>query len=151
MKLKRDEIAGIVLVLIGILVFALCSQFEMPFKPEYPGPRLLPMIAATGLIICGIGIFVTGRKKEEKPYVGKGGWLRMLQVMAVMIAYVFLMKFFGFLPVTVVAVYILTTLFAKGFEVKRKSKILYSALFSLLIYGVYVYVFGMSLPRGILF
>ena len=73
MKLKRDQITGAVLVLLGIIVAVLVSQFKVPFAASYPGPKALPMIAVAGFIVCGAGIFVESTKsqKEEPVFLVK--------------------------------------------------------------------------------
>lgn len=47
MKIKRDQVAGAVLVILGIIVFVMTNQLSVPFTLSYPGPKALPMIAGS--------------------------------------------------------------------------------------------------------
>lgn len=152
-KVKRDQITGAVLVLLGLIVAVLVSQFRMPMTPSYPGPKMLPSIAVVGFIACGAGIFVesTLSKKEEKPFMLKAGWVRMGITMIVLAAYVLAMTFVGYLIATPIATYVMTTLFAKGQKSTVKGRIIFSVLLTVIIYGIYVFAFGLGLPDGMLF
>lgn len=79
MKIKRDQLTGAVLILLGIVVFMMTTSFSIPITGAYPGPRMLPTIAAFGFAVCGLGILVNGTmsKKEEKVYMVKAGWIRI--------------------------------------------------------------------------
>lgn len=153
MKVKRDQITGALLVAVGIAVFLMTSQLKKPFSMSYPGPKALPMIAAFGFVVCGGGIFLEGMKKaeEEKAFLSKEGWIRMALAMLVLAVYVFASSLIGYLPTTPFAVYALTTMFAKGSKSTVKGRAIYSVAFSLIIYVIYIYVFGLSLPTGSLF
>ena len=41
MKIKRDQVAGAVLVILGIIVFVMTNQLSVPFTLSYPGPKAL--------------------------------------------------------------------------------------------------------------
>lgn len=154
MKIKRDQVAGAILVILGIVVFVMTNQLSVPFTLSYPGPKALPMIAAFGFIICGAGVFLEGCKKkleDEKPFLNKEGWMKAFVAMAVLALYVFAASLIGYLIVTPFVTYGLTTLFAKGSKSTLKGRILYSVLLTAVIYVVYIYVFGLSLPSGSLF
>ena len=79
MRIKRDQITGAVLILLGAVVFLMTTTFSPPITAAYPGPRMLPSIAAFGFAVCGLGILVesTLSKKEQKAYMAKAGWVRM--------------------------------------------------------------------------
>lgn len=154
-KLKRDQIAGAMLVILGIVVFILVSQFKKPLTLEYPGPRLMPGIAAFGLVVCGIGVFVNGCKQAE-PDVAQlsvKGLVRVIIAFVALCAYIFAMKYLGFLIVTPVLVYGLTTWFAKasGAETKLWQRVVFALAVTGVIWAMYVPLFGMELPVGELF
>ena len=158
MKFKREQVTGLVLMLLGVFFGYLTSQFSKPFTPEYPGPKLMPSIAGFGLVVCGFGVFVNGciqNKKgvADKVFLNKEGWKRVLLTFALLCAYVFAMKYVGFLVATPIVVFIITSYFAKasGYEVKLWVRILFAVLVAVLIYCMYVPLFGMTLPDGLLF
>lgn len=153
MKVSRDKVAGAILVILGIVVFIMTNQFKMPFSFSYPGPKALPRIAAFGFVVCGAGVFLEGCKKaaEEKPFMTKEGWIKIFMAMAVLAVYVFAASLVGYLITTPFVTYALTTLFAKGSSSTLKGRIIFSVLLSIIIYVIYTYVFGLSLPSGALF
>lgn len=153
MKLKRDQITGAVLVLLGIIVAFMTSSFSVPFSMSYPGPKALPMIAVIGFIVCGAGIFVESTKgnKEEKVFLVKEGWIRVIISLALLAVYILAMKYVGYLIATPIICYILTTLYAKGSKSTLKGRLIYTILLTAIIYVVYVYAFGLGVPTGELF
>lgn len=157
-KFKRDQVTGLVLVAVGLFFGFLTMQFKKPFTPEYPGPKMMPMIAVFGLVVCGLGVFFEGCKKqkenkEDKVFLTKEGWKRALLTFVALCLYVFAMKYVGFLVATPVIMFFLTSYFSKqsGYNVKLWVRILFAVLVAVFIYCMYVPLFGMTLPAGLLF
>lgn len=155
MKLKRDQITGIVLMVLAIAVTVLVFQFKKPMTAAYPGPKLFPLISAFGFAVCGLGIFITSTlsKKEEQVFLMKEGWIKVGLTFLILCVYVFLMKYLGYLIVTPFTIFAFSTLFAKYGKVQSKIlyRIIFSVAFSVFVYVMYVNVFGMTLPSGSLF
>jgi len=153
MKGKRDQITGAVLVILGIVVFLMTTTFSIPVTSSYPGPRMLPDIAAFGFVVCGLGIFIESivNKKEGTSYLTKEGWLKVVTVFLIIAGYIAGMLVAGYLIATPVILYIMTTLFAKGSSSTTKGRIMFSVLTAVIIYLIYVYAFGLTLPSGLLF
>ena len=155
MKIKRDQITGLALVILGIVLFVLIGQFKKPMTAEYPGPKLMPGIAAFGLVVCGLGIFVKGcmQKTADAVVISKAGMLRIVITFAALCLYILGMKYLGFLIVTPFLVYGLTTYFAKstGVETKLWARIVFALVVTGVIWAMYVPLFGMELPVGELF
>lgn len=153
MLVKRDQLTGAVLVLIGIFFFILVSQFSVDIKPDYPGPKMFPLISVLGFIICGTGIFLqsTFSKKEEKKFLLKEGWIKIGISFGILILYVLAMKYLGYLISTPFVLFALCTFYAKGFASKILPRIIFSIAFTFISYVIYVYAFGLRLPGGILF
>ncbi len=155
MKIKRDQIAGAVLVIIGLVFAFLISQFEKPFTMAYPGPKMLPSIGVFGLVVCGAGVFVNGCKQTAATavVVDKSGFLRIAATFAILCGYVLAMKYVGFLIASPIVLYVLTTYFSKASKLPTKlwARIVFSIAVSVLVYVMYVPLFGMTLPGGVLF
>lgn len=155
MKIKRDQITGVLLILTGIVFAYLISQFKTPFTAAYPGPSLLPGIGVFGLIVCGAGIFVNGcrQKDADTVFLSKAGWLRVLITFVVLCLYVLAMKYLGFLIATPFLLYGLITYFAKasGMNTRLWVRIVFSIVVAVAIWAMYVPLFGMTLPEGLLF
>ena len=154
-KIKRDQLTGLALILLGVVFAYFISQFKTPFTPSYPGPALLPGIGVFGLIVCGAGVFVNGcrQKDADTVFLHKDGWIRVLVSFVVLCLYVLAMKYLGYLIVTPFLLYGLTTYFAKasGVVTKLWVRIVFSIVVSFAIWAMYVPLFGMTLPAGLLF
>lgn len=155
MKANRDQITGAVLVLIGLAFFYLISQFKTPFTAAYPGPKLMPGIAVFGLVVCGTGIFVNGcrQKAKDKALMSRAGMIHIAVSFLILCAYVLAMKYVGFVIASMAVLYVLTTYFSKASSLPTKpwARVLFSAAVSLIVYCMYVPLFGMTLPVGLLF
>ncbi|MCC8126782.1 MAG: tripartite tricarboxylate transporter TctB family protein [Clostridiales bacterium] len=155
MKFKRDQVCGLALIIVGIIFGYLTSQFSKPFTPEYPGPKLLPAIAVFGLIVCGAGVFGNGcrQKTDDKLLVDLTGFIRIVITFVILCVYVLAMKYVGFLIASPIVLYILTTYFSKASNLPTKlwARIVFSIAVSLILYAMYVPLFGMTLPGGLLF
>ena len=153
MSVKRDQITGAILVAVGLVVLWLVSRFSIDIQPGQPGPKLFPLIAVAGFLICGVGIFVqaTLSKTAEKVFLSKEGWLRVAVTLALLAAYVAAMQFLGYLIVTPFALFALCTLFSRGKGSKLLWRVVFSLAFTAVIYVIYIYVFGLTLPGLTLF
>lgn len=155
MKIKRDQITGLVLMLAGVILAVMISQFETPFTPEYPGPKLFPGIGAFGLFVCGLGVFISGcrQKDADAIFVTRKGWINIIVSFIALCVYVFAMKYVGFLVASPIILYFLCTYFAKesGIKTRLWVRIVFAIAVTAAIYGMYVPLFGMSLPAGLLF
>lgn len=155
MKIKKDQVTGLVLVVLGIILFVLMAQFKKPFTAAYPGPKALPGIGAFGLVVCGAGIFLEGCKKDAKnvAFVDKAGWIRIIASFAILCIYILAMKYLGFILVTPFVLFGLTSYFAKASKVEAKLwvRIVFAIAVTAVIYLMYVPLFGMTLPSGLLF
>lgn len=155
MKIKRDQVTGLVLVAVGLFFLYLTLQFKKPFSPSYPGPRMMPFIAEFGLIVCGLGTFVNGcrQKGEDKVFLAPAGFVRFVISFLILCAYILAMKYLGFLISTPFALFSITYYFAKASKIPVKilTVVIFSVVVTAVIYGMYVPLFGMTLPSGLLF
>jgi hypothetical protein len=139
--------------MLGILTAVLVSGFSMDLKPEYPGPKLFPLISVFGFIVCGSGLFIKSlmEKKDEDPFLTKDGWKKIGLCLGVMALYIIALIIAGFILATPVFLFLFITIFAGNNKTKFLYRILYSVIFSLVIYVVYVKGFHLNLPGGLLF
>jgi hypothetical protein len=153
MVVKRDQVTGGVLVIIGVVVVCLVSQFSVDIRPDYPGPKVFPLISAFGFIICGAGIFIKSfvQGGGEEVRLTKQGWVRIVFTLGILAIYVPALMTAGFLPATPVFLFIIVTVFAGDKKPKVSGRIIFSVVFTAVVYLAYAKIFGLSLPRGMLF
>ncbi|ETP72586.1 Tripartite tricarboxylate transporter TctB family [Lachnospiraceae bacterium JC7] len=150
MKVSRDQITGTVILLLGLFVFVMISTYSVPFRSTYPGPKALPGLAAVGFVICGAGIFLEGcKKKEEKVFLVKEGWIKLTVNIGAIALYILAMQYLGFFIATPVYLYFLSSWYAKGYATKPVHRIVFSAGVTAVIFLAYQMAFGYQLPTGI--
>lgn len=150
--IKKDQLIGAGLVIVGIFFGIMINQFSMPLTASYPGPKAMPSLAVFGFIVCGLGIFIqsTLKQAKEKVFLGKDGWIRAGITFGFLVLYVLGLKYLGYMISTPILLYALATLFSKGKNIKILYKIVFSVVFTVLVYLVYVQAFQLSLPSGYL-
>lgn len=155
MKIKKDQFTGALLIALGIAVAVLVSRFKTEMTAAYPGPKLFPFIAVFGFIVCGAGIFLNSvfSKNEEEIFLTKAGWLKVVSIVAALCLYIFLLKYVGYMICTPFMLFAFCTIIARDSDRKASllGRIIFSVVFTVIIYVVYIHVFGMTLPMGILF
>ena len=153
MKIKRDQITGAILVAMGLVIAFLTSQLKAEMSFAYPGAKFLPYFSAFGLIICGAGIFIEGmlQKKQDEVFLTRAGIQRAATTFGILVAYVVLMNYTGFLVATPLMLYATSTLFARGEKTAAWQRILFAVVATAIVYILYAKFFGVRMPQSILF
>ena len=74
----------------------------------------------------------------------------LLNILSIAI-YILAMKYIGFFISTPVFLFVLASWYAKGYETKTLSRIIFSVLVTVVIFLAYQIAFGYQLPTGIFF
>lgn len=157
MKIGKNQITGILMVIIGIVVLVLISQFSIAMTISYPGPKLFPMIAAIGLVALGIGIFFQEQSEQDGVVINTILFKRLGIMFGITILYILALKYLGFLITSPVYLYAVVSFFLKennqGVTTKtwQWQRVVFSIVVPVLVYLFYVYLFGSKLPAGLLF
>lgn len=151
MRLSRNQITGILLAIFGVIVLIMVSQFQTEMTASYPGPKLLPLIAAVGLIGLGLGIFFE-KDEKDKVKINPEILKRLGILFGLTILYLIGLKYLGFLLSSPIYVFLVTIMFTKATTENNKSKIWHLVIFSivitLVVYFLYTQAFSLRLPRG---
>lgn len=114
------------------------------------GPKVFPYISAGILILCGIGLCVTG--KEASPaYYNKAQFQRLALIFGIVLLYVVGMNFIGYVVSSFAALFILCTLFSKGKGIQLWKRLVFTVLLTGILWFVFTNLFHIPLPKGILF
>ena len=95
--------------------------------------------------------YIGGEHLEQERTEGIYGKSRMGASLIIITAYIAVMTAAGYLIATPAALYVLTTMFAGGGSSTLKGRLLFSVAVAVIIYVIYVYAFGLTLPSGMLF
>lgn len=161
-KRYRDAIFGGVTILLGVALFLMSFGIKSValnlIKADF-----FPRLIAALLVFLGVILLLTGLKaakeyqtveeESELPFWKNDGTISMLETLVLIGVYVLLMKPLGFVIATfiylVVQMYVLTPKEKRT----RKNVVLFvviSLIASLAIYLLFVRVFYLMLPAGIL-
>lgn len=150
-KLSRDRVLGLSAIVFGLVVFLAGSRLEPMIALNEPGPKLFPMIAGGGMLICGALMAFRKKNKQYKPFMDKAGFIRMCQLFLILVAYVFIgLEYVGYLISTPVLLIVLYYVLAE----KDKRPPLWHCILMGLGIGLALYFFftsmKISLPKGVI-
>lgn len=150
MKLKKDQLIGGILVVMGIAAIIMSMQIKVKTGSTDPGSRIFPLMASGLLMVCGIGVTLTADNGEGKGFLDKTGWKKLILSFVIMICYVLALKYIGFVISTPVFLYIITTLLANGEKLAVWKKLIYIAVITGSFYYLLHGLLKMNLPGGII-
>ncbi len=147
----KGRIIGAGYALLGLAVIVYSMGITTRMELNEPGPSVFPLLAGVGILICGIGIFLTEyRKQSDKPFLDKNGWKRYGISMVILFAYCLGLGVLGFLPSTPLAILALSRLFSQK-KFNWIMGIVVSLLSTAVIYYIFASLFHLPLPDGMLF
>lgn len=140
--LDKDICAGGFLIILALLGFIASSQIENMAVTRLSG-AFYPNILFSILIICGIGLIYQGKKRKNKEAIPSFKWKKLIQMVIVLLLYVFLMEYIGFVLSTVL--FMIVSMFLYG---ERRAKILLpvSIVISVVVYLLFTKAFMIILP-----
>lgn len=148
--MKKDHITGIVLIVLGLLVMVFIRQIPTASVNNDVGPRLFPYISSIGIIICGIGIAIQGKKQEVKPYFTLEEWKRFATIFSIVVLYAILLITLGFLISTPFILYL--TMRIMGQPKRLYFRTLSIAVgFTTFVFFIFEKILHVMLPAGKLF
>lgn len=153
MKGNKDKVVSLVFIVLSAVILVLSQKVRVLPNLSEPGPRLFPQIAAIGMILCGIGMFLdkSSGKENAGVYLDRAGWRRFAVVFTVIAAYVFGLFLVGFLIATPIAMLGFIAVLRSGKKVSPVASIIISVATTVLLYFVFVNLFAIPLPPGKLF
>ncbi len=149
--MNKDKKIGLGSMAAGIAVVIYSFFINVRVALREPGPRLFPRIGGIILILCGLGIFMTARKKEEpdKPFLGgKSGLINLGKAFLILLCYGILMNFFGFLIPTPFFILAISRLFSQK-KYNWVTGVIVAVVTTLILYFVFAKGFNLMLPSGI--
>jgi putative tricarboxylic transport membrane protein len=141
---------GLFLIIVAAVVLWHVQSFPS-LDNGYPGPALFPSVLAVLFIFCGIGLIIQGVRQREKLLkfdtgtLKLSGLLNILFVLGMIVCYIFLAQYAGFLIFSFLVLMILM----KWLKVKTLASILMSGGVTLVIYLLFAKVLLVPLPWGL--
>lgn len=149
--MKKDALVGLGAIFVAIFFFYFTSSIKVPSNIVDPGPRFFPYIAELLIVICGIGMIVESRNKEEKPFLSKIGWKKLGFAFLVLILYAIALTYVGFLIATPFMHFTLVNMLSGEKKIPTYVNVILSVVVTLFLYIVFAKGFSVMLPPGKLF
>ncbi|MGE4527655.1 MAG: tripartite tricarboxylate transporter TctB family protein [Rhodospirillaceae bacterium] len=121
MKFKdQDILSGIILLLFALPGYIGAAQIENLRVSKLSG-AFFPDVCFTVIALCGVILICRGVRREEKIPLPTIRWSKLLPVVGVLVAYVFIMEYLGFIISTILFVFSAIYVFGE-----RRKKVLMS-------------------------
>lgn len=137
-----DRVAGALLVVIGATYTALALTLQAAFFTDPLGPRFVP--TAIGLFLMASASAIMIRPTRGISWPERWVWTKVVVALFVFIGYAYLLEPVGFLISTTLAF----GLFSRLFGAPYWRGFLAGALFSLVLYAIFVWALDLYLPVG---
>lgn len=150
---KGNIVAGLLCLALGIYVVITCKGY--PTAEAYgtgaPGPGLWPGVIGVGLILASLWVLITSFRATDESLgnivVWGEGPKRVYITMGILLVYVILLPTTGFIPVTIVMLFILIQWFAKY---KWYKTLIISVLTTVIIYAIFKFALNVPIDFGMI-
>lgn len=100
MKLNKDHYLSLFYIGLGVLILFFTSRITSLFTvaTNDTGPKFFPTLCGIGIILCGIGKFLTSAKSNPKTFLpNKRDYIRLAGLWALLVVYVLSVKYLGYI------------------------------------------------------
>ena len=149
-KLNKQQGLSLFYIALGIWVAYITSNIRALFKvaSEDVGPKMFPYCCAAGLILCGIGKFLSSKDAKSKPFLNKQGVIRLITIFLVMAAYIAGLTYLGFIITTPFMIFGLTYMLADGKKLVWWKVLLFAVIMTAAVYFAFTKLMNVILPAG---
>ncbi|MCM2675805.1 tripartite tricarboxylate transporter TctB family protein [Alkalicoccobacillus plakortidis] len=152
MNVTQERVMGMVIAILGLLMFLNTLTMSFMMLADDPGPTLLPRIVSVALIFCGVGlIFLKSEGAKKVTFTLNKNSKRMVVSFVALLVYALLFNIIGYIISTFVFLSFLTWHLTEN---KNKSVIWKSLLngivVTVIIYIVFSQLLDVILPAGFL-
>lgn len=153
MKPNKNVVFSIALIVFAGFVVLSATSLQSLFLAQSGdiGPKAFPIGAAVALIVCAIGKMLTEGRQEAKPLFTREGWKRVAVMFAVLIAYLIVMRFLGYIISTLIFTPLLVVVMREDRKLRPLTLAIFSVVTTAVLYVVFQYVILVRLPVGVLF
>jgi putative tricarboxylic transport membrane protein len=138
----RDVISGGLLILCGLAGYFFAYQLEN-LAVAGLSAAFFPSFLFTVLVICGLILIKQGLKREKKIAFPNLHLAKLLPVVGILVVYVLLMEYLGFIISTIV--FLLSSLYVFG-ERRKKMLAVVPVMTAVIVYFLFNKAFMIVLP-----
>ena len=103
-KLTKSRGLALFYIVFGIVLIYLSSQIKYMFAVTEGdiGPKAFPTCIGIGIVLCGIGKLFSRQTKADKVFMkDKKGYLRLVAMFALFVAYILGLNYLGYIISTI--------------------------------------------------
>lgn len=149
--MTKDRSTGLIALVLGCAVAYLTAQLPKSSMAGDIGPKVFPYISAGLLMLCGLGLLITGKKKEECPYYTLAELVHLGKILSVIVGYCVLLYAIGYIIATILGTFVLSFMFGRKENIQWYKSLLFAVVLTALMYYIFAKVFVLPLPRGLIF
>lgn len=142
MKIAADRVLGIALIGLAAFIAVQAVQLELPFSYEPVGPKAFPVGLSILLTVLSLVMILRPGPNGQWPH--KALALKLLLVLALLLAYAVLFTQLGFIASSLLVV----TALARLFDATWGKALITGVLMSVIGYFLFTTALGISLPSG---
>ncbi|MDP4559143.1 tripartite tricarboxylate transporter TctB family protein [Halomonas meridiana] len=142
MKIAADRMLGIALIGLAAFIAVQAMQLKTTFSYEPVGPKAFPIVLA--IVLALLSLVMVFRPGPNGEWPRKALALRLLLVLALLLAYAVLFTQLGFIVSSLLTVTALARLFGASWV----KALMTGALMSVVGYFLFTTALGISLPSG---
>lgn len=153
---KKTIGLGVFSIFLGIAIFLLSTSIK-DFAAVGVGAKFFPRIAAVGFLLLGVILMYQGRKivllggsTPNENETTAQSWKAPLLSMALLAIYVVLIPLLGFIFSSFLYVFLQILILNRGGKYHLLRYLIISAVGSVIIYILFVRVFSVMIPAGLL-
>jgi len=149
-KLNKQQGLALFYIALGIWVAYLAHDIRSLFQVSSVdvGPKMFPYACAAGLVLCGVGKFISSRDAKSKPFLDRQGVLRLAVIFLVMAAYIAGLTYLGYIITTPIMLFVLTYMLADGKKLVWWHVLLFAVLMTAAVYFAFTKLMNVILPAG---
>ncbi len=148
--MTKNRSTGLIALVLGAVIAVGAAQLPPSTMAGDIGPAVFPYIAAGILIICGIGMLITGGVKEASIF-NRESLFRLAKIFLVVLIYVIAMNYLGFLFPTFAVLFVLSMMFSEEDHIAWWKVLIFAAVLTAGIYLLFHNVLNLKLPTNRLF
>ncbi len=148
--MTKNRSTGLIALVLGVVIAVQAAQLPPSTMAGDIGPAVFPFISAGILILCGLGMLITGGVKEASIFT-KESLVRLAKIFAVVLLYILAMSYLGFLIPTCAVLFVLSVMFAEEDHIAWWKILVFAIVLTIAIYLLFHNVLNLKLPTNQLF
>lgn len=150
-KLTKSRGLALFYIVLGIVLIYLSSQIKYMFAVTEGdiGPKAFPTCIGIGIVLCGIGKLFSRQTKADKVFMkDKKGYLRLVAMFALFVAYILGLNYLGYIISTIAFAAVLLKMLSAEQKLAWWKILTFAVVMTLFSYFCFEKLIKVLLPQG---